>query len=170
MEEEKEPWLVEAIVKFWNQNVKFVENLVWNIETGIKNYYKWRKIIWLDHQWDYSYLLNMLKFKLELMEKYFRLNGVSVDGPEDSKKIKRCVELLDRLIKDNYHDIAYELYNKKYREDVEDFLNSRKFNTPMTPEQKIDFNNAAQTEEDLIKSDYEELFSIMNKEIRRWWD
>ncbi len=170
MEEEKDPWF-KPIFKFWKRTIDFIDSLVWNVDDGLRNYFKWRKIIWLDHQWDQTYLLKILKFKMEQMEKYFKYNGISVDGPEDAKKIERCVILLDRLLKDNYSDVAYEEYNKKWKEDVEDYLDLKKIlNKTITPQQRTDLKNAAQTEEELIEKDYEELFGIMKKEIRKWWD
>lgn len=171
MEDEEEKFkILKEIFSFWKRSVGFIDDLIDNIDNGVGNLLKWRKVIWVDKQWDHVYLLQILKFKLTLMEEYFRLHGVSVDGPEDAKKIKRCIVLLERMLEDIYFDEAYAEYNKKWKDDVDDFLKGLINRKPMSPEQTKDSMAAAQTEEDLINKDYDELFGIMRKEIRGWWD
>jgi|GEM_PF-1899794 len=161
MKQEKET-IVVKLWNYWKSIIDIIDNVIINIKTGIKNYWLWRKIIWLDKQWDHYYLLMILKFKLTLMEKYFRNSKITIDSEKNADDIKRCILLLERIIKDEYHKEAYkEFYEKHPRERIEDLASLTAPRPQPTPLLKV---------EELLESDLEELFTTIRREIRKWWD
>jgi len=170
MEQEKETILVK-LNDFWKSIINIIDHIIDNIQTGIENYWKWRKIIWVDKQWDDHYILNILEFKLTLMEKYFRNSKITVDAEKNANDMKRCILLLERIIKNEYHEEAYKEFYEKYpRERIEDLASLTAPRPQPTPLQKIELTNCALKENELLESDLEELFTIMRKEIKGWWD
>ena len=51
-------------LKFWYNNL-YIFDLWYNLKNGIKNLWKYRNIIWKDRWYDYSYIIELLKFKLK---------------------------------------------------------------------------------------------------------
>jgi hypothetical protein len=154
----------------WIDTVKYVETLVDNVMTGVKNFYIWAKTIWFDKQWDDYFFLKIMKLKLTLMEKHFRYHGMSTESIKDADNIKRCIVLLDRILADDYSELAFTEYNKKYKINNDDF-DLASITKPITdPTQQSDFKNAIQIETDMKENDFNELFKIIRENIQSWWD
>lgn len=61
-----------------------------------RNVWKWRKILLQDEDFDYSYLIDIIKFKLGTMEKFFNSDDTySKDAKTISEEINHCLELLE---------------------------------------------------------------------------
>jgi len=151
---------------------------------GIKNIFIWIPILVEDRQWDHGFVLIMLKKKFELMEKFFRKNGHHTDAEKDADNIKLAINLLDRLIEDNYMDHAFVPHKKKYGESHilwQDIPNSKskkllieydvKINTleEKEKERKL-FLQCCNREDYLRKQDLNLLFKHLKKHLFTWWD
>jgi hypothetical protein len=154
----------------WIDTVKFIETLIENIKTGIKNCCLWIKVIWIDKQWDDYFFLKIMRFKLSLMENYFRFHGMSTESENDANKMKRCIVLLDRILDDNYSEEAFSEYNKKYKINNDDFDLASITKPIKDPTQQADFKSAIQIETEMKENDFNELFQIIRENIQSWWD
>jgi hypothetical protein len=84
---------------------------------GIDNLWKWRKIIWTDRWWDYSYFLIMLRFKLKDMEEHWGRDTHYVKDYTEKKHLQDLLEDLDWML-DNEHEFEdghEEEYKKRSR-------------------------------------------------------
>lgn len=62
----------------------------------------WLPVIWYDQDWDYDYLLVIIKHKLLSMEHFFASGRPIVAGaPKDSKRIREMIQLVDRIREDD---------------------------------------------------------------------
>ena len=68
----------------------------------IKHLYYWFPIIWDDRNWDWSYILIILNHKLKSVLDRWEKNQMYIGQSKDTKKIRICTLLLNRLIKDDY--------------------------------------------------------------------
>ena len=75
---------------------------------GIQNLIKYFTIIWNDRDWDFNYFFHLLKKKLECMEEYTRQYGYHENSIQDADNIKKCIELIDKLINYEYYTIPYD--------------------------------------------------------------
>lgn len=146
---------------------------------SIVNLVKWAPIIWCDRDWDQYYFFEMLRFKLENMEKFFKSDkALSVESKKSAVEMKKCVNLLDRIIKDNYAEYEYEKHDKKWGEfffkKVENRRGSILTRANVTPEteekERKEFLSIAEKEDYLRKQDISYLFHLLNKHILTWWD
>lgn len=87
--------------------------LWFNIKGGIPSLLKWTKIAWRDREWDYSFIYDALRFKLENTLKYIDKNKTSVNYKYDVFWIQVCVDLIDKLMGDNPYDSEYLDYKRK---------------------------------------------------------
>jgi len=81
--------------------------IIWfkNFWRGVKNIFQWIPVIYNDRHWDYVFIFIILKHKLDLMLQYRKHDSAMmhyVKEEEDNEKIKKVIEALDRLIKDEY--------------------------------------------------------------------
>ncbi len=153
------------------------------VVNGIKNFWKWRKVIYNDGWWDSYYIFEMLRFKFEDMEQKFRKYGISVTAKKDADKMKICKLLLDRLVKDEYYENVFKYHHKKWGEpelkwiDMEDSeyssLEINHKNVVTEEDKKIErkeYKNLMHREVALRKQDINYLFKILSKNILQWWD
>ena len=149
-----------------------------NIRIGIKNLIRWFPVIWNDRQWDSYYFFKIIRRKLEIMEPFYRYNAMFLRSESEADRMKVCIMLLDRIIEDNYHEMAYKKFDKKWGESEMLFnedgsLNIAYENVKTEEDEKNknkDIKESHNKEEFLINQDIEYLFKILNKRIRFWWD
>jgi hypothetical protein len=158
---------------------------VWRaLKIGTKNLITWFPIIWKDRQWDHTFIYTIFRKKLSLTEHYIRNYGIHVDAKRDADRIKTCVLLLDRLLEDEYHEMAFKRHHEKWGQPemqfkkCEDSTNYSKLHIHhdkvITEQDEVnerkDFHNAYEHEQYLREQDLELLFKIMRKHIQGWWD
>jgi len=161
------------------QNIK---NTPRNIKYGVLNLIKWFPIIWQDRDWDHYYLYVILKYKLKRMEKLHIDYGHAMCSEQTATQIKLCVNLLDRLIKDDYDERAYKKYYEKWGRSKFDWISiddeysslkitNEKVKTKEDKEQETkEFRRASKHEGQMRKQDVKYLFNYMKKHVEGWWD
>jgi len=70
---------------------------------GSQNLIKYFKVVWNDRDWDFNDIYFLLQTKLEYVEHYTRRYGNHEESEQDADNIKKCIELIDKLIKDDYY-------------------------------------------------------------------
>lgn len=97
---------------------------------GINNLIIWRKIIFRDRWWDYSYMLDIQLFKLKKLEEHWGKDTHYVGDFEDKDTLKKLIKDLEWMIEEsNEFDEGYE---KEYKKRARSFYgrlerNHRKF-------------------------------------------
>lgn len=71
-----------------------MKELWYSIKRFISNVYLYRKILWKDYQFDYGYLLDLEKFKLQLMVNEFK-NSPHIDHTSNIRWMSICIKLID---------------------------------------------------------------------------
>jgi len=169
---------------FITRMIDKIETWWYDLKYGIENVFHWVPVIWKDRNWDHYFIYVILRHKLRLMEIQIREYGHHVNKDRDADNIKVCVNLLDRLIADEYSEMAFKRHEEKWGE--ADFTFTPLEEDPELSELHIDRPNV-QTEEDkeqerkefrrasehevkLREQDLDMLFKNMRKYIQTWWD
>jgi len=162
-------------------------NKIYNIPYRIKHttikFARWFPVIWNDEDWDHYYVYAILHRKLKNMEDFFSGDkAMALHGVKEAKKIKVCIDLLDRLMEDSYDVGAFKKHHKKWGEpkfnwiDVDDEyckLRVRQKRVKTEEDKKKErkeFNAACDKETQMRKQDISYLFDMMKKHIECWWD
>lgn len=153
------------------------------ISTGIKNIISWFPIVWTDRQWDFTYFLKIIKFKLEQMVRFYETEAHQIKAEKHVDKMKLCINIIDRIIDDNYHDIVFKNYYEKWGQteikltkDVDDGRSRVEITNSkvITPQDKVkslgEYRKLLDKEEYMVKQDIALLFRTFNKHLRSWWD
>ena len=163
----------------------------YDIPQGLKNLVIWFPTVWRDRQWDHHYIYIMLRQKLHFAEQSIRYHGYHLNHIRDANRIKVCVNLLDRLINDVYHENAFKRHREKWGDPDMKFvpieeskfpsLNGGKYSEMIIKypnvksekdkeKERKDFRYAYKLEEQLRKADLDLLFKLMRKHIQTWWN
>jgi len=162
-----------------------ITDIFYDIKNGIKNLITWFPIIWKDRNWDYEFFFDLLKFKLQLMEKNHRNCKVFCESDiKNADQIKKCIEITDRLILDEYTEKSLVEHNKKWGElevsDGESEDGGLTIPIITHRERVITEQNKLNEREEFIKcteeadlkqqKDIDLLFGIIKDNILRWWN
>lgn len=138
----------------------------YNLHSGISNIIRWMPVLYKDRDYDHSFILRVLRFKLQKVSEYFKEHGISEDNDKNIGNIDHAIYLLDRLIEEDYCDSEYKALKDKYSEyDFFKDINNPKYKKYREGLSKI-FKKASK-EQDLDKK---ELFKLLNDHIEKWWD
>lgn len=140
----------------------------------IKKILKWIPIIWKDRDFDYIFLLEVIRFKLKSMEEFFNSKyAMSMNSNKRAEEIHKCILILNRIIDDDYIEIAFKHHNKKWGE--LNFKNN-KFSCPnanteeeIKQEHKERFRLYKHSDI-LLDQDIDYFFKLLRKHFRSWWD
>jgi hypothetical protein len=97
--------------------------LPYNIKNGIKNLYFWFPTIWYDRDYDYTYIYEVLKVKLEKQAKYMTSKDRFVSTKREVEKMlltARLIEIQQNELYDMEHteyfesDMRFEEINKDH--------------------------------------------------------
>ncbi len=162
-----------------------------SIKIGFKNIFKWWMIIWQDRDFDYFYMEELIKFKLESMEKFFRSDDVHIlEAKNIADEIREAIDILDNLINGKYEEDAYKEYYDKYpidkdflknafepceeeKERIEVGLPARAYilkSEKQTQEQNDLFKRSTNDAENKRQELRNKLFDILNTKSPGWWD
>ena len=143
---------------------------------------KWIPVLLDDKDWDHVFLFSIMKFKLELMEKYHLNDGNCEENGSLAGEMRVAIDLLDKLIKDDYYDIAHGIIMEKYGElrcttekqnsdgSVEVKLKYDKETDENGAELKSDVRSAGMLENDMRNNDLQKVFKFIADNVLGWWD
>jgi len=89
-----------------------------NVKYGLQNLWKWKRIIYVDRDWDWAFLYQIIEFKLEQMIILQNKYGVCEDKDIIVTEMRRAQTLLKRLVEDEYGNNlnAEAYYTEMYKD------------------------------------------------------
>jgi hypothetical protein len=156
----------------------------------IYNLYRWLPIIWNDQDWDDFYIFEILKFKLKNQAEYIGYHDRHISAKRDAEIMMLCVRLIEKVQDEFYgkeylsysvsdmvfipsetHPGSYEMEFIELSEHYDDYFKKYPLIYRMVPDlnapkDKIAFQMARINEERAHKL----LFTILEQNIRKWWD
>ena len=71
---------------------------------GLKNLWRWRKVIWNDRDYDYYYIYEVLKQKLIFQRDHLRKYGFHSNSEADANDIEQVIQLIQALQDEKFYD------------------------------------------------------------------
>jgi hypothetical protein len=156
----------------------------------IHNLIRWFPIIWKDKDWDDHYIFEILKFKLKNQAEYIGKKNRHMSAKRDAEIMMLCIRLIEK-VQDEYYETEYHTYYKSnikfvpsishpgsyemeeelISEHYDDYFKKypliyRMVPDLQAPKAKIAFQMARINGERAHKL----LFTILEQNIRKWWD
>ena len=136
-----------------------------------------------DHDWDWAYVIRLLRYKLERTRKCILENNIIKGSKKVAREIREVEILLDRVAEDNYfHEITKDFRKKHGKlktiyeksEYGPNWLTSKsKFNkeTPQNSKRlHVQYARLWTKASKMQQDDLKKAFDLMNKNIWNWWD
>lgn len=170
-----------------------------NVARGIKNLWKWFPLVWKDRDWDNHFIFEALKFKIKNTAEYIKKRDRYVGCERDAEIMMTCVRLIEK-IQDQFYDLEHSDYmEQKFSfEKIED-SDLNQLNIEVVSENLSEYFNkypnvyrrALISSRDKKEWYYNEisdktlamwighynhnrarkiLFSLMERNIEKWWD
>lgn len=152
-----------------------VRSVYYNLKYGIRNLFRYFKVIWNDRDWDELYVFILLNKKFTYMEELHRKYGNSVNSKKYADEIKLAKLLTERIINRDYNENALTQYYNKYGKDFweldeESIEHYFKRKNDISKQQRDMRSRAYKHADKMEKQDIEYLFKHMSKHIQKWWD
>lgn len=145
-----------------------------------KRFFKWIPVIWNDREWDYYFLFQLLKHKLKKDSKYFEKHGIGANNKKIAREMRLCINLIDRIIKDDYCSDMLDKIDEKYGKFILVPTNKvgytsltrekLKDNEELHEKYRKDTKKMVAHADYLREQDKEFLFDLLKKNIFHWWD
>jgi hypothetical protein len=144
----------------------------------------WKEFLKDDADFDYEFILRVLKYKLERTRKCIASNDIVLDAKRVVKEIKEVEELICKVLKDNYfHEMTKDFRKEygslqwktvKHKDDEGKFDEMRFYFTKETPETRDSifskWHAFSKKAEEARKADLKKAFELMSERIWSWWD
>lgn len=126
----------------------------------ILNVWHHRKALLHSRPWDYHGTLLFMRDNLKYLSDSIEKHGCHLNKGKQVKDIRICVNLLERLLKDDYMISKHNFILN--RDDV--------FQSHFIPKYFLPKGDCHKLTNGIQKYDQELLFKLLNKHIRTWWD
>lgn len=118
-----------------------------HILRGLKNLWRWRKVVYRDRDFDHWFIYEMLKTKLRFQADSIYKNGTHATAKSNVTVMLKCIDMIDKVQNEYYIDQAltglemYDWTDVQWEEAVKKHDDTRKL-----------------------------LFKTLEENIERWWD
>lgn len=138
---------------------------------SIKNLFLYFKLIWSDRDWDYQYLLFILKFKITRMRKYAEKVTVNrvMNAQHQIKYMKLSEKMLDKIIEGDFSDKDFWKDDEHFWDPVENEPEFKQLRIE-SPHSEEERRNQILKEHNYETKYHKTFWHILEKRIRTWWD
>lgn len=144
---------------------------------------EYRNFLKDDQDWDYIYILRLLKYKLERTRKCITSNDIIMSDQKVGKQIKQVEDLFERVCKDEYYAEISKDFHRKYGKlkMISGKAEPGAKSVPVTfkysketPENskriRKEFRQLIRKENQMRLNDLRKALNLMHKNIWGWWD
>jgi len=148
------------------------------LKYGIANLIKWFPVIWKDRDWDHYFFHKMMQQKLIHIEKFFREHGNHIRSEADAKDVKFCINLLERILEDEYEEKAFAPHDKKWgkvsmdvgKNGLVSFNRDKVLTEEEKEQERKEFQLCNGRAYKSRMNDLEYLYNYIAKHVTSWWD
>lgn len=143
------------------------------LKTMKKNRMKeWKEFLKDDDDYDYNYILKVLRYKLFRLRTHIVTHQMIMDAPRVSKEVKEVMDLLDRVIEDQHEERAVDAFLKKHGiKDVGGRCNEDgEWENNIPSELNSEYLEAVSDGREARRDDLKKAFALMAENIWGWWD
>lgn len=138
-----------------------------------------------DFDWDYSYILLLLQYKLKCTRKQILKDNIILRTEEIAAQIKHTEDLIQNWKDDNFCEDLYKAHDEKWGDNVDlseaferngktyytwnmsrEKATTKELQEQESKELRVIYNAHEKAKEE----NFDMLFSHLNKHIQEWWD
>lgn len=136
-----------------------------------------------DEDWDWAYIIGLLQYKLKRTRLCITSNNIVVSSKKIAKQIEQVEDLFGAVLDDKYYEKIGKDFRKKYGTgrfvfgkkdpDSKSIPATVKFRGETVSNRKRihrEFRRLHNQADKALERDLKKAFTLMNKNIRGWWD
>lgn len=130
-----------------------------NLLRRVSNIIAWLPILWADRDWDFAFLLRIMRFKISRMRRHHQKYGLSTYKRQAliERKMRTCELLITRILEEDY----LKSWTQPSWSD---------WPRAFTEQEVAEMKKASEHDRRMQRQDEDLLFSILRKHYRNWWD
>lgn len=151
------------------------------IIANIKRCIKWIPIIWNDREYDFTYFLSIIEFKLAQMFEFYEYGNTHLLNADNvANEIDFVLTVLKRYLKNNYCKQEYaqlkqehgqtKMQFKPYGDDCDEFIGLQFTHTQDNNRAVATWRKLNAKSRKLQQKDFELIFDFLNINLQNWWD
>lgn len=153
-----------------------IKHIFYNIKMAIGNLIKWFPIVIKDRDFDYYFIMNVLRFKINNTAKHINEHQNYVGFERDVERMYTCVRLIDKIQNEDY-STEYQEYYSFWHSELED--NSEEYfkTYPNTYRKVLKYCEKSNKKLIILNISNERhqkairiLFKLLENNIEKWWD
>jgi hypothetical protein len=156
-----------------------------NVPSNIKMICQWIPVLWNNWDWDYNFLFDILRYKMDRMSKHLAEHDVGVTAWQRAAQLKACVDIIDRIQDGSlsYTKEEQKAHEEKWGETIHESVETEDpglFKLDMYSQKARDERLEEQERKEQLaiyelgrnrkQKDLDVLFRIMRKRVEYWWD
>lgn len=131
----------------------------------------WFPVLWEDEDFDFHYLLRIMKFKIGRMRQHIQDHNHHVNADKDCHRMRIAELLLGRILESNYGVDEYLEFEKKWgRPTLGEGHPHANVHNINRLEFEYELHRMIKRGEQQEEADWEYLWRHLKKYMRRWWD
>lgn len=131
--------------------------------------YAWYVIRRADHDWEYSFLLELMMMKMGWMEKTIR-NGHLANREKYADSLKVARLLLKRIFEDNYYEMYKNYYPDRIKWEKQGKYWKMNLDGYSEPKDHIPVVIKHGSEPSNMATDLDYFCKVLKKRLFNWWD
>ena len=137
---------------------------------AIKRFWGYAPIVWADEDWDWVYILRMLKYKIKRTRDNIKENRNHEDCDETVAEMDYILKLIDRVEECDYCKGEFDAHMAKWGE--RKMIDGPGYCTmaPMSEEQRADFQVLCDKMNAAELADWDELFLVLKRDLKSFWN
>jgi len=157
----------------------------------VKKFFRWiiksiqySIVLWNDFDYDYMFIMKILKYKIERTRKCLDKNKLFVGYEEAVEKMRKAEQLLQQYINHEFVEDLYKAHKEKWGkrkikfEPIIDkegssyitFYTEKAITPEQIKQEREEYHNILREEEKRKNEVKDELFNLIRDNIESWWD
>jgi hypothetical protein len=119
--EEMEQRAFAQSLKWFERKIWFTDTFYYSWYSPLHNFFWWvvkscqyAIVLWDDFDWDWKYILRLLKYKLERTKIRIVENNIIEGTDEIAREIDEVIELIRKIDKNEFAEEMYDAFEKKW--------------------------------------------------------
>lgn len=181
------PWHKKILRRIkWKYKAIFVD-FPRNLKCFFKNFWKFRKMLWNDRDWDWGFFHDIMRHKLSLMENHMREHDMHTNSWLFAKQMRYAICLLERISDDDYCKKEHKEHEEKWGKHIMDFVDLpeddphhgtcsalemytfKSKELGLVEQEGDEYHKICLESDRRRKNDFDHLYRFLRNNIEKWW-
>ena len=154
-----------GLLKYW------LKKIFYHPTMRVKRFFDYAPLIWKDEDYDWSYIMYMLKYKIKRTREHIDEHKIFEGYEYKVSEMLEAEQMIERILKQDWLSDEFDAHMKKYPTKWQEKENGDMFveSTHDKPE-GAEFRAINERRRVLEKADWDRLGYLISNCLQGWWD